>query len=240
MRLPSAVLFLVSLLFLTVLPSPTTAYYTNSSSDGSTVITTDPNVISNLGPAPDVYLNVPKLKVGSISLEVDNLQAHVSLQASIASLVTLNAGVDVSIGKVNLTITGVHAQLALIARLDNVARIVNRTLDTLDRNPNLLSNLVAAVGQAVHQIAAFVLNGNAVVQLVDQAGNILQAVYDTAGKLVQPQQIIGTYLTKMVATGVTNLLPNGDTSTQYVYNPYGTLVNVITDATGKVVGTTLA
>jgi hypothetical protein len=60
----------------------------------------------NISNPPDVWLNVPDLSVDEISIVVEDLQAHVSLSAGVANLVSLNAGVDVSIDKVNLTITG--------------------------------------------------------------------------------------------------------------------------------------
>ena len=60
----------------------------------------------NISNPPDVWLNVPDLSVREISLIVKNLKAHVSVSASVASLVSIDAGVDVSIDKVNLTILG--------------------------------------------------------------------------------------------------------------------------------------
>lgn len=52
-------------------------------------------------------------------LDVDNLSAELNLQASVASLVTLNAGVQVGIQKVNITISDIEAELELIIRLGN-------------------------------------------------------------------------------------------------------------------------
>ena len=78
-------------------------------------------------------------EVGQITLVVEDLEAHVSLNAKAASLISLNAGVDISIKKVNLTIANVDAQLQLVVRLDNVRKIVNRALETLDKNPNILN-----------------------------------------------------------------------------------------------------
>lgn len=60
---------------------------------------------------PDVLLNVPNLSVGRIELDVDNLQADINLNAQVANLVTLNAGVAVSVQKINLTIVDVDAEL---------------------------------------------------------------------------------------------------------------------------------
>src|SRR5687767_10847158 len=58
-------------------------------------------------PHYDVVLEVPELSVDSIGLEVDNLRAHLALDAEVASLVMLNAGVDVFIERVSLRIEGV-------------------------------------------------------------------------------------------------------------------------------------
>src|SRR4051812_10003284 len=55
-------------------------------------------------PGYDVILEVPNLSVDSIGVNVQNLRAHLALAANVASLVTLDAGADVSIGRVRLEI----------------------------------------------------------------------------------------------------------------------------------------
>src|SRR5688572_21719982 len=77
---------------------------------------------------PDVLLEVPNLRVEQILLEVDNLRVHLDLDARVANLVSLKAGVDATIGRVKLEIRGVEAEAYLEVRLDNVARILDRTL----------------------------------------------------------------------------------------------------------------
>ncbi len=67
------------------------------------LVTTFPFNISN---PPDVWLDVSNLSVDQISLVVENLKTHGSLSTNVASLLSLNAGVDVSMDKVNLTIAG--------------------------------------------------------------------------------------------------------------------------------------
>jgi hypothetical protein len=49
--------------------------------------------------------------VGRIELDVDNLQADINLNAQVANLVSLNAGIAVSVQKINLTIVDVEAEL---------------------------------------------------------------------------------------------------------------------------------
>ena len=103
-----------------------------------------------LTPNRDVILEVPELSVDSIGLTVSNVKAHVSLDANAMNLVQITAGVDVGIKKVQLGIVGVYGELYLYADLDNVARIVDRVVQTLDRNPKILTQVLAAVDTTVN------------------------------------------------------------------------------------------
>jgi hypothetical protein len=58
--------------------------------------------------------------------------------------------VDVGIKKVQLGIVGVYAEAYLYVDLDNVARIVDRVVATLDRNPKILTQTLAAVDTTVN------------------------------------------------------------------------------------------
>lgn len=104
----------------------------------------------NLTPNRDVILEVPELSVDSIGLTVSDLRAHVALEANAMNLVQLTAGVDVGIKKVQLGIVGVYGEAYLYADLDNVARIVDRVVQTLDRNPKILTQVLAAVDTTVN------------------------------------------------------------------------------------------
>jgi len=107
---------------------------------------------------PDVVLDIPNLSVESITLEVDNLQAHIALDAKLANLLSLTAGADASIDKVKLDIKGVKVQAALIVRLDNVKAIIDRTLQTLDNNPQIISQLTGTVNNAVTTVGGVANN----------------------------------------------------------------------------------
>jgi len=99
---------------------------------------------------PDVLLDVPELRVNSIHLEVDDLDAHVALKARVLNLIKLNVGIDVHLSRVKLDIKGVEAEVVLKARLEHVTAIVDRLMTSLDRNPELvrgLSRAVSDVGQ---------------------------------------------------------------------------------------------
>ncbi|WP_132196368.1 hypothetical protein [Actinomadura darangshiensis] len=114
----------------------------------------NPDKRPRAGEGPDVYLNVPQLKVDEISLEVENLEAHVSLVAQVLDMLRLNVGADVFLGRVKLEIKGVEAEAQLEVRLDNVAVIVDRVLTTLDRNPEILQHIGRGVESAARDIGA--------------------------------------------------------------------------------------
>ena len=122
---------------------------------------------------PDVVLDIPNLSVESITLEVQGLEAHVSLNAELANLLKLNAGADVTLQSVTLDIKGVQAQAALIVRLENVRAIIERTLQTLDNNPQIVTQLLSTVDNTVNTTGG-VLN-NTVDTVGDLTGGLLRS-----------------------------------------------------------------
>jgi hypothetical protein len=107
---------------------------------------------TGLTPNRDVILEIPELSVDSIGLTVNNVRAHVALDANAMNFVQITAGVDVGIKQVQLGISGVFAEAYLYVDLDNVARIVDRVVQTLDRNPQILTRLLAAVDTTVNAV----------------------------------------------------------------------------------------
>ncbi|MEA2764160.1 MAG: hypothetical protein QOK07_564 [Gemmatimonadaceae bacterium] len=107
---------------------------------------------TSLTPNRDVILEIPELSVDSIGLTVSDVRAHVALDANAMNLVQLTAGVDVGIKKVQLGIVGVLAEAYLYVDLDNVAKIVNRVVQTLDRNPQILIQVLKTVDTGVNAI----------------------------------------------------------------------------------------
>jgi hypothetical protein len=105
-----------------------------------------------LTPNRDVILEIPELSVDSIGLTVKDVRAHVALDANAMNLVQLTAGVDVGIKQVQLGIVGVFAEAYLYVDLDNVARIVDRVVQTLDRNPEILTQVLKTVDTAVNSL----------------------------------------------------------------------------------------
>ena len=135
---------------------------------------------------PDVLLDVPVLKVDSIHLELDDLDAHVALKAQVLDLVKLNVGVDVQLGKVRLDIKGVEAQALVKVRLDYVAAVIDRVLTTLDRNPELVKSLGKAV-EDVGSGAGHMLGetGEAIEEVGEGAGEAVEDVGEGAGSAVE-------------------------------------------------------
>jgi e3 binding domain len=124
---------------------------------------------------PDVLITVPVVKVDSIHLQLEDLQAHVALQAKVLELVDLDVGVEVDLGKVRLDIKGVEAQVLLKVRLDHIAAVVDRVFTTLDRNPDL----VESIGRAVEDI------GRGTGHAVDETGDALQEAGEGAGSALE-------------------------------------------------------
>jgi hypothetical protein len=131
---------------------------------------------------PDVLLDVPELRVDEISLEVEDLRARVALQADVLQLLKLHVGVEAELGRVQLTIKGVEAQALLKVRLDNVARIIDRVLTTIDNNPDMVERLIEQVGEATEEIGAGA--GQALGELGSGAGSAVEEVGTEAGSAV--------------------------------------------------------
>ncbi|TVY81263.1 hypothetical protein LSUE1_G002518 [Lachnellula suecica] len=207
-----------------------------NSSSTSTTSSSD----SSSSTYPDVYLNVPNLSVGRIELDVDNLQANLNLAANVASLVSINAGVAVSVQKVNLTIVDVEAELELIVRLGNLVDVVNRVFQSLDLNPLLitaLNDVTSVVGEVIGAVdgllGSITQGGTTLSFLVDNLGNIVQEVSGVSS-------IVGNYLQNMTYTGNSTSLQGGLTQKQYSYSPLNALVNIIFNTAGQIVQATVA
>jgi hypothetical protein len=91
----------------------------------------------------DVLLDVSELEVARIGLTVRGLRAHVSVLAELASLVSLQIGVDARLDEVELEIEGVRAKV----RLDNVRAILVHALDTVAEHPEILESLTRALDE---------------------------------------------------------------------------------------------
>ena len=161
------------------------------------------------GPRPehreyDVIVDVPNLCVQRIRLQVQNLDARLALNASVANLVRLRAGADVHIGEVDLGINGVRAQALLLVDLDNVVYVVDRALTFIDENPQILSQLTGTV-QNTLGVAGGVANtalrpGGVVDQTVGALGQTLDDVTQPGGLLSQTVNTLGQTVQRTLDT----------------------------------------
>ncbi|KAK8054448.1 hypothetical protein PG994_009515 [Apiospora phragmitis] len=184
----------------------------------SATATAGPNAGTHARPAdpPDVLLRVLELHVGKIELDVDDMQAEVNLAAEIAGLVEINAGVQVGVRKVNITIADVDAELEL--------DIVSRTLKSLDLNPLLVNVLDTATGLATTVVGA--VDGALGSITKEGGGATVHVMIDNLGKIVEEADGGSATIT---------FLDEGLTQRTYSYPPLKAMVNIVTSAAGNVV-----
>ena len=90
---------------------------------------------------PDVVLDVPRLVAEEAVIEIEELDAKVSLDARLGDVLSFSVGADAQASGVNIVLKGVDAKAALIVRLDAVRSTIVRTLESLDDNPALAEAL---------------------------------------------------------------------------------------------------
>lgn len=171
------------------------------------------------GDQPDVLLDIPNLSVEEITLEVSNLQVDIALDARLANLLKLTAGANASIEQVSLTIKGVRAQATLIVRLDNVRAIIERTLQTLDNNPQLVTQLLSTVDNTVGTV-----------------GNVANTTVGTVGGIASSALRNGQLL-NLAGSGLTVLSETVNSAGQTVRrvrDRNGQLIDVITDNANRI------
>ena len=91
----------------------------------------------------------------------------------------MRVGADVEIERVALEIKGVEAQAQLKARLDNVLAIIERALDTVDNNPELLTELARTAQGAAGAL------GEGVAKVGEEAGGLVEGTVEETGQLVE-------------------------------------------------------
>ncbi len=169
-------------------------------------------------PEYDVVLDIPNLCVQRIFLKVDSVTAKLNLHAQVANLVRVDAGADVLIGNVDLTIQGVRAQALLLVDLDDVTYIVDQTLTFIDNHPEIvqqlgstLQNVGGAVGGLVNRLLLGTVTnalGQTVQRLIDPAtGSILERAVTAAGQQAA-ERVVGNITQLPVISTVTDAAGN--------------------------------
>ena len=169
-------------------------------------------------PEYDVVLDIPNLCVNRIFLKVDSLTAKLNLNARVANLVRVDAGADVLIGNVDLTIQGVRAQALLLVDLDDVVYIVDQTLTFIDNHPEIvqqlgstLQNTVGAVGGLVNRLLLGTVKnalGQTVQRLIDPGtDSIIEKAVAAAGQSTA-EKIVGNITQLPVISTATDAAGN--------------------------------
>ncbi|KAH0283133.1 hypothetical protein M436DRAFT_86502 [Aureobasidium namibiae CBS 147.97] len=223
----------------TTLTAPRTLSSTGNTTSSASRTSTSRASAATSGAAPDVYLNVPELHVGRIELTVEKLSADLNLNAKVANLVQLNAGVQVAVEKVNITISEVDAEVELVIRLGHLVDIVGRVFDSLDLNPLLIStigNATSLVGNAISDVVGAV---DGLLGSITQGGKTLNFVVDNLGNIVQEvggvSSIVGDFTKNMTQTGSSKSVGQGLTQKTYSYSPLNALVDIVFNTAGQVV-----
>ncbi|TAQ89200.1 hypothetical protein B7494_g2477 [Chlorociboria aeruginascens] len=192
--------------------------------------------------SPDVFLNA-SVYVGEIDILVSNLTAKVNLDVQVLELLNFNAGVDVSIDRVTLTIQNISAHVLLEARLENVVIMIDDVLSSLDLNP-----ILATLGQDLSQIVnttvgdtsssltvrSFDLENNILYSVNDYSGNThTNRILSQSGTIIDQQldndshissfKVVGTYDRDMRFDGHNVTVEKGGVELRelgYVYNPF--------------------
>ncbi len=86
----------------------------------------------------DVVLDIPVLNVEELDLEVEELRAHVSARAELAGFLNIDIGVSAYVDKVKLHVKGIEAQVQLKVKLERILGSVDRALEAIDNNPQIL------------------------------------------------------------------------------------------------------
>lgn len=176
--------------------------------------------VTSSGDQPDVLLDIPNLSVGELTIEVSDLEANIALDARLANLLKLTAGADVRLGQVKIGLKDVQATATLIVRLDNVRAIIERTLQTLDNNPQIVSGLLNTVNSTVGTVGGV-------------ANNAVGTVGGIATNLLRNGQILD-----LARAGLTEVSRTAGSQGQTVVrarNSAGQLLDIVVDTANRIV-----
>jgi hypothetical protein len=181
-------------------------------------------------PEPDVFLNA-SVSVEEINIEVDELTAKINLDLQVLQLLQFNAGVDLSVDKVQLLIQNVSAKVLLEARLENLVAMVDDVLGSLDLNP-----IIATLGQGVSDI---------VNETAGAVGGILDGVSGGGGREDNSSSSSSSSSSKrsvQLDNGILYSISDfsGNAHTNFILSQSGDILSQDLDNNGKVSGSRVA
>ncbi|KAF1926505.1 uncharacterized protein M421DRAFT_102536 [Didymella exigua CBS 183.55] len=215
----------------------------------------------------DTVLNA-SVHIGEIYVGVDNLTAKINLDAQVISLLSFNAGVDLSIDKISLLIQNVTAKVYLEARLTNLVTMVSDVLDSIDLK-HLIAELSNGLGSIINDTAGLVasevskqseelvqfeiksnilysandFSGNTHTRCVlAQNGDIVEEKLNNYGS-ISNEGVVGDYQKGMRFDGFNESVMFKGEEIREMYEPFKGLYSIIgvfkSKTTGEVVGTQL-
>ena len=200
--------------------APADAQNRRNDNRGAPDSTTLAQQVSSGQDQPDVLLDIPNLSIEQITVDVQNLQVDISLDARLANLLKLTAGAHASVDQVKIDIKGVQATATLVVRLDNVRAIIERTLQTLDNNPQLVTQLLSTVDNTVNTVGGV-------------ANNTVGTVGSIAGTALQSGQLLD--LARAGLTQVSQTVNSAGQTVRRVRDGSGQLLEVVTDSANRIV-----
>jgi hypothetical protein len=145
---------------------------------------------------PDVWVDVPEVHVGELDIDVEHLDAQLALRTQVAGLLSLVAGVQVSVDNVKIVLKDVDGKAEVKVRLQNTYNILDRTLTTLDENPEILKGLLETADTAVQETGQVgkeaTRPGGAVKELTRGVGDTIGNVgntFSSVAKKASPKQL---------------------------------------------------
>jgi hypothetical protein len=95
---------------------------------------------------PDVEIHVPELDIDRLEITLENLVAHVDVEATIGregnEFLNISIGVNARLDSAQIVLEDVQAEAHVIAFLDDVRIIALRALEVVDHHPEILTGLV--------------------------------------------------------------------------------------------------
>jgi hypothetical protein len=145
---------------------------------------------------PDVFVDVPEVHVGELDIDVGHLDAQLALRTQVAGLLSLVAGVQVSVDNVKIVLKDVDGKAQVKVRLQNTYNILDRTLTTLDENPEILQGLLETADTAVQETGQVgkeaTRPGGAVKELTSGVGDTIGNIgntFSSVAKKASPKQL---------------------------------------------------
>lgn len=117
--------------------------------EGTDAIVVDADGKRVMPKALDLKVDLDKLTLDEVSIELEDLSASLDLKVSVANFVNVQASASAHLGKTTVEVKGLDVEAHLGVDINNVTRVVETTLKTLAENPEILKVLEKTVESSV-------------------------------------------------------------------------------------------